>query len=379
MLLIDDLEKSPHNPFNEEITPYLEWGSEFWLSLFDQLDHPVLIYRTDGRLVFSNREAGRILGLSGKDGQVLPDYLYPLIKGASHLEIYDHGREVRVSGSDGSESHSFVLKNLANGNFGNLILASGIVRDNQGGVGGGSFSREREKRLSSYGEESMDMATEVSNKVKGPLAGIELYASILGEELDERHDDGSLSAIIDEIRFSVRELNEYLTSVESMTKPLSLDLKPRNLAEVVDEALEALGTLFKSKGVGVLVEQKDIIVEIDKSLMVQTFLNILINAAEAMPHGGRLIVRQEINRKGEAEIIFTDSGPGVPMADVKKIFNPFFTSKKQNLGLGLPVSRRIIEAHQGKLIFGQDELMGARVKVVLPYIPGDSGGTGSLN
>jgi signal transduction histidine kinase len=67
------------------------------------------------------------------------------------------------------------------------------------------------------------------------------------------------------------------------------------------------------------------------------------------------------------------------MADVKKIFNPFFTTKKQNLGLGLPVSRRIIEAHQGSIVFGQDELMGARVRITLPYIPGESGGPGTLN
>jgi nitrogen-specific signal transduction histidine kinase len=370
-MLLTDADKSLDNPFNQDIMPYMEWGSEFWMSLFDQLDTPILIYKPCGRLVYSNSEASRILGLSGKEGDIIPDYLYPLIKGATRLEIYDHGREVCLTGSDGNCDHPFILKNLSAGSYGSLILATGLVKDRLNGS-------SSETRYRFCENESMEMANEVSQKVKGPLAGIELYASILGEELDERADS-SLTAIIDEIRYSVREVNEYLTSFESMTKPLSLSLKPWNLAEVVDDALVSLNSLFKSKGIGVLVEQKDIVVEVDKTLMVQTFLNILLNAAEAMPNGGRLIVRQEINRRGEAEVIFTDSGPGVPLMDTKKIFNPFFTTKKQPLGLGLPVSQRIVDAHQGQIVFGLDEIMGARVKVVLPYIPGDSGATGVLN
>ncbi|MDR2461237.1 MAG: hypothetical protein LBE38_10765 [Deltaproteobacteria bacterium] len=355
--------RNSHNPFNAEFFPAKQWGGDFWINLIDQMDMPLLVYRPEGRLVFSNMSAAKLLGLEGKEGEYLPEHLYPLIKAAGKLEIYDHGRQVQLVGAD-MEPHCFLLKSLPMDTGPNLVLAHGNLKDISQ-VSGANKSPQ------GFGE-SMALAGEVSQKVQGPLAGIELYASILGEELDQT-GVSDLSAILEEIRYSVREVNEYLTSFESMTKPLKLDLLPWNLALAVDEALETLASLFKSRGIGVLVEQKEMIVVMDKALMVQTFLNILLNAIEAMPRGGRLIVRQELNRMGEAEVIITDSGEGVAFNDVQKIFNPFYTTKKQPLGLGLPVSRRIVEAHEGRIIFGQDEIMGARVKVVLPYIQGDPG------
>jgi signal transduction histidine kinase len=103
--------------------------------------------------------------------------------------------------------------------------------------------------------------------------------------------------------------------------------------------------------------------------MVQLFLNIFLNAAEAMPQGGRIHAVIQQNAKREAEIIITDTGPGISVHDMKKIYNPFFTTKNQPLGLGLPVSRRIVEAHQGRLLVGSRLKNGARVVVTLPYIP----------
>jgi signal transduction histidine kinase len=337
------------------------------MNLFDELDSPVMVYRPDGRLVWSNREAARLLGLCGLEGEHMPERLHPLVKGGSRLEAYSHGREIAVPSEDGTESRKFLLKHLPSTRPG-LILAAGMAREEHEGKG--------DTLRLSFGDQ-IAMAGEVSRTVRGPLAGIELHASILGEELDGA-GNGALSAILDEIRYSVREVNEYLTSLESMTRPLAPDLRSWNVADLVDEALEALNGLFKSRGIGVLVEQLDMRVECDRALMVQTFLNLLLNSAEAMPRGGRLVVREEMNRSGECEVIMTDSGPGVDIRDTVRIFNPFYTTKPQSLGLGLPVSRRIVEAHQGRLVFGNDDVLGARVKVVLPCFPGDAG-SGNLN
>jgi signal transduction histidine kinase len=363
MLLLDSRSIAPD--LGPENWASHQWGPEFWMSLFDELDTPVLLYRPDGRLVWSNREAGRLLGLGGLEGEFLPERLSPLVRGGSRLEAYSHGREISVPSEDGTESRKFLLKHLPTETPG-LILASGSAREVR--------EDDSSLRLQSFGDQ-IAMAGEVSRTVRGPLAGIELNASILGEELDGA-GDGALAAILDEIRFSVREVNEYLTSLESMTRPLMLDLRSWNVADLVDEALEDLNDLFKARGVGVMVEQFDMTVECDRALMVQTFLNLFLNAAEAMPRGGRLIVREEMNRAGECEVIITDSGPGVGIRDTVRIFNPFFTTKAQSLGLGLPVSRRIVEAHQGRVVFGNDEALGARVKVVLPCFPG---GTGRAN
>ncbi|MDR2613128.1 MAG: hypothetical protein LBG06_10030 [Deltaproteobacteria bacterium] len=372
---LTDTDKSPAiAPPGQDAWAALEWGPEFWMNLFDELDSPILVYRPDGRLVWANREASSLLGLEGLEGGFLPERLHPLVRGGARLEAYSRGREVAVPSEDGTRDRPFILKHLTPGRPGGLILAAGASES--ASVPGGGQDAQGLARRQAFGD-SMALAGEVSRTVRGPLAGIELYASILGEELDEA-GEGGLSAILDEIRYSVREVNEYLTSLESMTRPLSLDPRSWNVSALVDEALEALNGLFKSRGVGVLVEQLDMTVECDRGLMVQTFLNLLLNAVEAMPGGGRLVVRVERNRSGECEVVFTDSGPGVPLSDMKGIFNPFYTTKSQTLGLGLPVSRRIVEAHQGRIVFGAGESAGARVKVVLPCFPGE-GGTGNLN
>ncbi|MDR3154330.1 MAG: PAS domain-containing sensor histidine kinase [Deltaproteobacteria bacterium] len=340
----------------------LEWGSGFWKSLFDELDLPIIVYRPDGQIVWANREAAGLLGPEGCGRASLPASLQPLVHGCLRLEAFSRGRDVTLATAGNGRPLRFVIKRLPSEGLGDLILAAGVSSKDPEGIQAPEGDRP------AADADPMALAGEFSRTVKGPLAGIELYASILGEELSGA-GEGGLSDMLDEIRLSVREVNEYLTSLESMTRPLSLDLKGWNVSALVDEALEALGGLFKSKGIGVLVEHCDVTVECDRTLMVQTFLNLILNAAEAMPCGGRLIVRESLNRSGECEVIFTDSGPGVGINDVKRIFNPFYTTKSQNLGLGLPVSRRIVEAHQGRVAFGNDDDLGARVKVVLPCFP----------
>jgi signal transduction histidine kinase len=336
----------------------MDLPTDFWMTLLDQMPCPVLVFQDDGLLIMSNQEATGLLGLEGREGQNLPEFLYPLIKASHGLGNYAYGRRTVVTATNGVTTH-FLVKNLPGYLPDGLHTAIGLEKNTLPPVNADSADSL---------DESAAMAGAVSQKVKGPLAGIELCASILGEELSES-GNFSLADLIEEIRYSVREVNEYLTSFESMAKPLVLELRPINLAEVVDEALSALKEVFKNNEIGVLVDQKDVVVEADRGLMVQLFLNLFLNAAEAMPKGGRLHVDFNRNRKGEIEVIVTDTGPGVSLRDMKRVFNPFFTTKNQPLGLGLPVSLRIIQAHQGQLVLGSNGDYGGRAMVVMPFIP----------
>jgi signal transduction histidine kinase len=343
----------------------MEWPPEFWMTLFDQMPSPVLVFQAKGPVILANKEATERLGLSGLEGlegQKNPEGLRQLAKAAHSPAAWAQGQAVYVVNADGAQM-SFQIKPLAGFSADGVFVAIGLEKNSPPATAANAASAL---------DDSAAMADAVSQKVKGPLAGIELCASILGEELNEA-GEMTLADLIEEIRFSVREVNEYLTSFESMTKPLSLELRPVNLADVVDEALSALKEVFKANGVGVLVDQKDAVVEADRALLVQLFLNVFLNAAEAMRRGGRLRVEFSLNRKGQAEVVVTDTGPGVALNDMKKVFNPFYTTKNQPLGLGLPVSLRIAEAHQGQLIVGTDGERGGRVAVIIPFIPTPAG------
>ena len=334
-----------------------ERPDEFWTILFDQMPYCLVVFDHEGRILLANDEAVRRLNLTETDDFILPDYLKPLKAGAFQLEL--RGSRTRTvtmpSPADGNPL-TFQLRHLPFGD--GLVLATGQSAAAAPGfsLAGGAL------------DETAAMATEVRRQVTGPLAGIELYASIVGQELEEA-GDSALADIIEQIRFGVREVNEYLTSFSSMAEPLSLNLESHRLMDIVDEALGTMNGVFKDRQIGVLVTQKDLEVTVDRGLMVQALLNLLLNAVEAMPSGGRIFVEFETEKPGLVEIVITDTGPGVSLEIMKKIFSPFYTTKDQPLGLGLPVSLRIAEAHQGSLLVGSDLNMGARAVLSLPFLP----------
>lgn len=333
-----------------------EWPDEFWPLLFDQVPYGLLVFDPDGRILLANDEAGRLLGLTEEDDFRLPESLKALKTGAWQLESRGGGRSVSLPSPVDGRPLAFQLLLLPWGEQ-RLILAigRGEVQDPPSAPAGAL-------------DETAAVAQAVSRQVTGPLAGIELYASIVGQELEEA-GDSALADLVEQIRFGIREVNEYLTSFESMARPLNLELAPHQLMDLVDEALGALSGLFKERNIGVLVTQKEVRVEVDRGLMVQVFLNLLLNAVEAMPKGGRIFLEFDLDKPGQVEISITDTGPGLSLEMMKSVFSPFCTTKAQPLGLGLPVSQRIVKAHQGSLVLGSDMTLGARAALRLPFMP----------
>ena len=339
--------------YNPGLWPALEWSPEFWAGLLDRVDSPVVVIDIFGTVLLANFEAQRLMGLAGSIGRAIPDRLSSL-----RGPLGENGRKAVVQTAEGPRI--FNVRALNVDGHPKALVASGERP---------ALFASPMPAANDAGDEA-SLAGEMGRKVKGPLAGIELYASILDEELAET-GQADLSTMIDEIRQNVRELNECLTSFESMTRSLNLNLEELTLSEVVDEALSSMSEVLKAKGVGVLVDQKNLTVQGDRRLLVQLFLNIILNAVEAMPSGGRLMVDIREDGRGQAETVVTDTGPGVDIRRSKEIFNPFYTSKDQPLGLGLPVSRRIVEAHRGRIVVGTDVALGARVSVTLPCLGGD--------
>jgi len=338
-----------------------ELPGELWPLLFDQIPYCLIVFDREGRILLANDEAGRRLGLTEEGDFRLPETLKPLKAGAFQMET-PGGRSRGVSLASPTDGRPLVfqLRRLPWGEDG-LILAAG-------------HSLALPAAPPGVLDATAAVAQAVRRQVTGPLAGMELYASIVGQELEEA-GDSALADLIERIRFSIREVNEYLTSFESMAKPLKLELNPHRLVEIVDEALGAMNGVFKERNIGVLVTQKEASVAVDRALMVQVFLNLLLNAVEAMPKGGRIFLEFDVERPGQVEISITDTGPGLSPELMKSVFSPFCTTKDQPLGLGLPVSQRIVQAHQGTLTLGSDLTLGARATLRLPFMPESQGGT----
>ncbi len=108
----------------------------------------------------------------------------------------------------------------------------------------------------------------------------------------------------------------------------------------------------------------DLAVTGDRALLVQALFNIIRNAVEAVASG--FVAARAERRRGRVRIDIDDTGPGIPAADLERVFDPFVTTKTEGLGVGLFLSRKIIEAHDGVITAGPRPGGGTRVRIELP-------------
>jgi signal transduction histidine kinase len=169
------------------------------------------------------------------------------------------------------------------------------------------------------------------------------------------------------IEESVR-LNNIITDFLNYAKPKDPHLIPSDITDIIDKNLTSLKPQIDAGGYIIKKYFGDALPPImaDANMLYQAFLNILINAMQAMPNGGEIQIEVSyIN--GKIIILFEDEGTGIPGENMEKIWEPFFTTKHMGTGLGLGLVKNIIEAHSGWIqIKNNDPLRGTRVTIELP-------------
>jgi signal transduction histidine kinase len=219
---------------------------------------------------------------------------------------------------------------------------------------------ERRNRLAALGEMAAGMAHEIRN----PLGGIQLYSSILAKELVDRPESLQL---VHKISGGVKLLDALVSQVLQFTREINAHLTTADLAQVIDQAVEFAWPTLHLRSVECLVEgPRPMPVKIDPMLLGQAVLNLILNAAEAMGTGGSIRVRFGPPGDGDVRQLFlviSDTGPGIPVEVLDRIFNPFFTTKESGTGLGLAIVHRVVEAHDGTITASNIDSGGAKFEV----------------
>jgi signal transduction histidine kinase len=220
---------------------------------------------------------------------------------------------------------------------------------------------ERRNRLAALGEMAAGMAHEIRN----PLGGIQLYASLLARDMEGRPESVKL---IEKISGGVRRLEALVSQVLQFTREMRANLAPANLRDVIDEALGLASQAIERKSIRVeLGGPAPLPVRLDRLLMGQALLNLVLNAAESMNEGGQLRVRygppSEQARASQFWLTVEDDGAGIPGAVLDRIFNPFFTTRDTGTGLGLAIVHRVVEAHDGAVTATNRAEGGARFEI----------------
>jgi PAS domain S-box-containing protein len=206
----------------------------------------------------------------------------------------------------------------------------------------------------------------VAHEVKNPLNSMRLWLENLKESLHEDPDGGARQAVrvLDK---EIDRLDAVVKRFLDFTRPMDVRLEATQLAEVLKEVIQVAQPQLQKSGVHVaqLLPIDVPEVYVDRALLKQAVLNLVLNALEAMPNGGQL--RLVLSRRGEmAEISVGDTGRGIPPEDRQKIFQLFFTTRPEGSGIGLASTFRIVQLHNGSIDFTSEVGRGTTFRIELP-------------
>lgn len=203
------------------------------------------------------------------------------------------------------------------------------------------------EKLAAIGQLSAGLAHEINN----PLGGIRLcFNNLINTEMDEK----TKNMHVEVINHGLTKIQEIIKQLLDFSKQTELIISSVSINNLVENVLKLTDYLISKKGIKVVKKLSNDIPEImiDPNKIEQVFLNIVLNAIQAMDGKERVLTIESFLKNGKCYISFTDTGNGIPDDILPKIFDPFFTTKPvgQGTGLGLSVSKSIIEQHNGRIL-----------------------------
>ncbi len=264
-----------------------------------------------------------------------------------------------LAGGERSRSEERTVK-TSTGDESVLLLSVAPLRDAAGELTGAVTSAQdvtqirkleralaRKERLAALGE----MAAVLAHEIRNPLGGIQLYAGVLGRSSslsDEEH------GVVEKLSKGVVGLNKLVEDMLAFAREIVANRIRQDVRLPVEGSLEQAGVELESKNI--IIEkvgwERPLEAPVDGDLLRRAMLNLLLNAAEAVEDGGRVVVSgrfETVNGRRSLVLEVNDDGRGLSPEEADQIFNPFYTTKAKGTGLGLAVVSRIAAAHGGEV------------------------------
>jgi signal transduction histidine kinase len=219
----------------------------------------------------------------------------------------------------------------------------------------------RAQRLAAIGE----LAGMVGHDLRNPLTGIAGAAYYLKMKLNQRVNKKERE-MLETIEKAIVYSNKIIDDLLEYSREIRLELSEAEPKSLLTEALSLIEVPQKVRVLN--RAKKNPRVKVDREKMRRVFVNIVKNAFDAMPEGGKLTV--ESRREGDnVAFIFSDTGTGMSKEVMRKLWVPLFTTKAKGMGFGLPICKRIVDAHGGKITVESGRMKGSKFTVTLPIEP----------
>ena len=242
-------------------------------------------------------------------------------------------------------------------------------------VGGDRYRRATLKRIPVIDDQYTEIASlagGLAHEIKNPLSTIRLNMELLAEDLQEIELPQARRSLkkVELVQRECGRLENLLNDFLQLTRPQKLNLVPSDVNQEIRDLLE----LHRPKIEEAKIELRPYLandlptVMLDRQSFHRALLNLVLNAQQSMPGGGQLVIRTRTSGV-EVLIELIDTGCGMESKVVEQLFTPFFSTKRGGSGLGLPMTRRIIEAHGGCLAIQSELNFGTQLTLTLPSLP----------
>lgn len=319
----------------------------------------------NGNIAFFNTAAERITGLDlsrarGEAPDVVLPYDFRAVKASLDRGETIVEKEMACEFVEGTVVPVSVSASEIINEEGHFVGQLLIIRD-LGEVRRLQDEIRRKEKLAAIG----GLAAGVAHEIRNPLSSIKGIASYYRDKFEDGSEDKQMAGIMIE---EVDRLNRVISELLEFTRPARLEPKPVDINKLVEHSARLIQQEAKAKNIQVQLHPGPGSVEanVDPDRLTQCFLNVYLNALQAMENSGKLTITTAIRNKTHVIIDIKDTGPGISADDVDKIFDPYFTTKPKGTGLGLAIVHKIIDAHQGQIKVRSTPGRGTVFSIVLP-------------
>ena len=327
---------------------------------------PIGLIALDTSLIITsyNHVADRVLNLSAvhasgkKASEVLPRMFLELI---SHPDIETRAVEKEIVCHIAEKTRLPLQVSAARlqdetGTFLGYVLLFKDLRE----VQALQKALARSQRLASIGS----LAAGVAHEIRNPLSSIKGFATYFRERYSHIPEDREVSSIMIQ---EVDRLNRVVSQLLAFAKPVSITKKPVPISEVIHNTLKLMERQSNDRQIDIetKIQPGLPLIPMDPDQMSQVLLNLLLNSAEAMARGGRIVISATLNQD-RLILQISDNGSGIAETDLSQIFDLYFTTKTSGTGLGLAIVHNIVEAHDGDIKVESLAGKGSTVTIRLP-------------
>ncbi len=320
---------------------------EYLELILESISEGVVALNVNGEIEHANKAATEMLGIPTNEakGRILWELLG--VPGFTEEVSLNQGGKILLLGlsplvRDGKE-------------VGSVVVLRDVTRQKEL-----EEAAARQQRMAAMGE----MATNIAHEIRNPLGSIELFTGLLKRDLGGTPQERWVESIVS----VTHHMETVISNLLLFARPFQPQKRPVSVAELVDESLMMTMHTITEKGVELKLRKgEDCQLMADAELMKQALLNLIINGVQAMEKKGTLTVGWHC-RERETLIFVEDTGRGIPPQVMKRVFEPFFSTKRGGTGLGLAIVNRIVGEHRGRMEMESSPGEGSRFTMVLPRL-----------